>query len=202
VIDKPDSKVLQRQWQIQKQDVDKVILEPLKLDDNPYKKASVEGYITRLSLSYEKRRPDRLDEISSSFNNTLGKSRSTRVSSSFKDLHGGHKTSLGWRPWSRVETGFRTASSSSPETFDRTYSRSYMRNYSRPYNADPIVPVASYSTSYLENTGSRYNTTGSYQDVPYRPNRDYKSHLGASYRVKSYQRKVVTAGRPVGDLIS
>ena len=42
---------------------------------------------------------------------------------------------------------------------------------------------------------ARYNTTGTHQDMPYRPNRDYKSHLGASYRVRSYQRNVTAAGR-------
>lgn len=145
--------------------------------------------MSRLSLSYEKRRPDALDSLSTSWNNTLGKSRTSRVSTSFSDLHVPHKSSLGWRPWSRVETGFVT-NFTTADSFDRTYSRQYTRPYSRPYNVDPIVPVASYSTSYSGQSSSRYNTTGTSQEVPYRPNRDYKSHLGASYRVRSYQRRV------------
>lgn len=36
------------------------------------KKADVEGYIARLSLSYMKRRPDALDTVSSSFSGNLG----------------------------------------------------------------------------------------------------------------------------------
>jgi len=194
VIDKPDSKTLQQAWHIQKQTPERVVLEPLTLDASPYKKAAVEGYMSRLSLSYEKRRPDVLDSLSTSWNNTLGRSRSTRLSTSFSDLHVPHKASLGWRPWSRVETKI-VAEFTSADSFDRTYSRQYTRPYSRPYNVDPIVPVASYSTSYVPLSASRYNTTGTAQEIPYRPNRDYKSHLGASYRVRSYQKRVVTAGR-------
>lgn len=64
--------------------------------------------------------------IFSHFGWCSGRSRTNRVSSSFKSLHEIHDQSRGWRPWSRIETGFPTASSSSPATFDRMYSRSYM----------------------------------------------------------------------------
>jgi len=201
VLDKPDTKTLQQPWHISKQSPERVVLEKLHIDAGPYKKASVEGYMSRLSLSYEKRRPDVLDSLSTSWNNTLGRSRTTRLSSSFSDLHVPKKSSLGWRPWSRVETQ-GVAKYTTADDFDRTYSRQYTRPYSRPYNVDPIVPVASYSTGYLGTAAARFNTPGTSQDMPYRPNRDYKSHLGASYRVRAYQRQVVAAGRTKRDLMA
>eukprot|EP01126_Amoeba_proteus_P044885 TRINITY_DN500_c0_g1_i7.p1 TRINITY_DN500_c0_g1~~TRINITY_DN500_c0_g1_i7.p1 ORF type:complete len:124 (-),score=9.50 TRINITY_DN500_c0_g1_i7:76-447(-) len=117
-----------------------------------------------------------------------------RYSTSYSPLAGGKKVSTGWRVWSRVETD-RVTNPATGHTFDRTYSRNYNRAYSRPYNIDPVVSVVAYSTGYRSSDHDRYSLTGSYQDTARRPNRDYKSRLGGSYQVRSYNREVTQYGR-------
>lgn len=130
-----------------------------------------------------------------------------RYSTSYNPLNGGKKVSTGWRVWSRVETNRVTSPAVGSSTFDRTYSRNYERAYSRPYNTDPAISVAAYSTGYrashngnyysflVTNSSDRYSLVGSYQDVARRPNRDYRSRLGGSYQVRSYNRDVTQYGR-------
>eukprot|EP01125_Pyxidicula_operculata_P002020 TRINITY_DN11999_c0_g1_i1.p1 TRINITY_DN11999_c0_g1~~TRINITY_DN11999_c0_g1_i1.p1 ORF type:complete len:228 (-),score=30.22 TRINITY_DN11999_c0_g1_i1:44-685(-) len=196
VVDKPDRSILDTQWKIKEKKGNKVVLETIEQEEaSPYTKQNVELYISRLSLSYDKSRPACLDKVSKSFNSSIGVPRTSSVSKSFNPIGGSTSSTVssGWRPWSKVSTcGISAPCETS--SFDRTYSRSYARAYSRPYNTDPVISIASYSTSTTSRDKYRYNSTGTSQSVLHRPNRDYKSRLGGDYGVKSYNRKVLDTG--------
>jgi len=195
VEDKPDDFVLANRWRIREKNRDHVILETLQDDDvGKYKKAPTENYISRVSNSYDLSRPEYYDKLSTSYEAKLGRTGGSKTSKSFSPLGASSTVSSGWRPWSRVETGL-ISSPCEPEAFGREYSRHYTRNYSRPYNTDPIIPLATYSSSATAAHKARYNTTGSYQQVLHRPGRDYKSRLGGDYGVKSYNEKSHHIGR-------
>ena len=183
VLDRPNSQTLSSQWRIRDQEKNKVVLEPVYMEDENvrYTKKPLELYTSRLSLSYNDKRV------------------SDRYSTSYKPLTPPKDKSTGWRVWSRVETQRVTAPSLGYESFDRTYSRNYQRPYSRPYNTDATVPVASYSSGYTRGATERYSLAGTYQSVPRRPNRDYSSKIGGStvgsFQVKSYNRDITSYGR-------
>jgi len=194
VEDRPDDFITANRWRIKEKHRDHVVLETFADDDaGKYKKAPVENHISKVSNSYDLSRPEYYDKLSKSFDAKTGRTGGSKVSKSFSPLGASTDVSSGWRPWSRVTTGLVT-SPCEPDSFEREYSRHYTRNYSRPYNTDPIIPLASYSSSAPRGK-ARYNTTGSYQTVLHRPGRDYKSRLGGSYGVKSYNEKSSHIGR-------
>jgi len=195
VEDKPTDSTIHGKWKIKEQDKSRVVLEPIYHDeDGKYKAQPLELYTSRLSLSYNKRRLDALDTVSTSYRGNIGCPMTNRPSTSFKPLTPPVDKSTGWRVWSRVETQRVANPSQGHETFDRTYSRSYQRAYSRPYNTDPVIPVASYSSGFTSSNKERYSLAGTYQEKPRRPNRDYTSKLGGSYQVKSFNRGVTASG--------
>jgi len=130
----------------------------------------------------------------------LGQPQIYKVSTSFKEPTYDEKTSLGWRPWSKIETTKLSATCTSVENFDRTYSRAYSRTYSRPYNLPEEPKEFSYSTSYTGPRRQNFNTPGSGRTVLERPGRDYKGLIQPTYQVKSYDRKAVRARGPTNEL--
>lgn len=131
----------------------------------------------------------------------LGEPQIYRVSASFKLPQAPDTVSSGWRPWSRIATTPVASPAlglgeSVRATFDRTYSRQYTRLYAMPYNNNEKPALYSYPTSYAGRKDARHFTTpGSAREVVEREGRDYKSLLDSSYRVKSYNRKVVHLGQ-------
>jgi len=135
----------------------------------------------------------KIEKTISKSDHELGDPRIYKQSTSYRDLDVIPVTSLGWRPYSKLET-YQVSSHCPIQYFDRTYSRSYARPYSNPYNVPEEPLQFSYPTSHSSrNRQQNFNTTYSGRVPMGREQRDYKALIQPSYQVKSLNRNVIRA---------